>query len=584
MKKFKFSKKLIVITTLLLMIVIGCTVTFTQLTLPTDATSDCNNTITSTIFNTWFASGSVSLNGVVNPANSVTFSANSLCSFYAWSEQMFLWLTSPAPKTYGGGGGLVINSGAFYDISPQDSTGARTFISHQPGLIRAFNVRAAQHGAHDLPVIMEKKTLRLLEILNPVISKNGKQLILNAAGQAVEIGSAKLIEGKKPVLFDLKGAEIKGPKAIIHSDFDEKTKLVNAKVLQRADFDNTDLVEKIVINGRPAFFDLNGNVINVETGQAGDGSVLMAQNGSLVYYITLANDVYAYFRTMQGASVPSGTKFPTNQTGLNSVIAFAAAHGKTFVDPNALAIEVKSSWVEAAGLPDSAKFITMMATVPTYDKSIANNWKPNGQKTVLLAMVGMHVVGAVGGAGVPPFASPNGHPEMLWATFEHVSNTPDTSYTYTKTPSGTGSEPMSTAGSWVFCAAGAGEPFNVPHMRDSSGHIVIEPGFTISPSNTLRVMPFGMPGSSASSNAEIITINNSVRSFLINGDLRKNYIQTGTTWTIGGASPNGSNEVGTNHLANSTMETYQLGSNCFDCHGTNTTNVSHVFSDIKPLF
>lgn len=582
MKKFRFSKKLIVITTLLLMIVIGCT--FTQLTLPTDATSDCNNTITSTIFNTWFNSGSVSLNGVVNPANSVTFSANSLCSFYAWSEQMFLWLTSPAPKTYGGGGGLVMNSAAFYDISPQDSTGARTFIGHQPGLIRAFNVRAAQHGAHDLPVVMEKKTLRVLEVLKPVISKNGKQLIMNGAGQVVEIGSAKLSGNKRPVFFDLKGAEVTGPRAVIQSSFDEKTRLINAKVMRMNEFDKTDLVQKFIVNGRPVFLDLNGNVIDVEQGQAGDGAVLMAQNGSLVYYITIANDVYAYFRTMQGTSVPAGTKFPTNQTGLNSVIAFAALHGKTFVDPNALAIEVKSSWVEAAGLPDSAKFITMMATVPTYDKSDPHDWKPNGQKNVLLALVGMHVVGAVDGAGVQPFASPNGHPEMLWATFEHISNTPDTSYIYTKSPSGTGSEAMSTAGNWVFCAANAGEPFNVPHMSVSGSHIVSEPGFNISPSNTLRVMPFGMPGSSASSNAEIITINNSVRSFLINGDLRKNYIQTGTTWTIGGASPNGGNQVGTNNLANSTMETYQLGSNCFDCHQTNTTNVSHVFSDLKPLF
>jgi hypothetical protein len=42
---------------------------------------------------------------------------------------------------------------------------------------------------------------------------------------------------------------------------------------------------------------------------------------------------------------------------------------------------------------------------------------PNGQKTVNLAMVGMHVVG-----------STKGHPEMIWATFEHIGNAPNDDY------------------------------------------------------------------------------------------------------------------------------------------------------------
>jgi len=585
MKKFKISKKFVVVSTLLLMIAVGCSITFTELTLPSDASSDCNSTITAPIFNSWFTSGSVSLNGAVNPANSVTFSPNSLCSFYAWSEQMFLWLTSPAPKTYGGGGGLVVNSPAFYDVSPEDSLGNRTFIAHQPGLIRAFNVRTAQHGPHDLPVIMEKKTLRLLEILNPVISKTGKQLIQNGNGQAVEIGRAIFDKNKKPVFFDTKGVEIVGAKALIQSDLEGRSKLANPQVSKISEIDRVDLVQKFNIGRIPVFLDLNGNVIETEQGQA-DGSVLMAQNGSLVYFITIANDVYAYFRTMQGTTVPfpSPVQFPTTPASLHSVTSFAAAHGKTLVDSNAMAIEVKSSWVEAAGLPDSNKFITMEAVVPTYDKTNPNDWKPNGHKTVLLAMVGMHVVGSVNGrSGVPPFASPNGHPEMLWGSFEHVSNTPDTTYDYTKA-SGTGNVPMNTSGNWVFCSNNASSPFNFAHMVDSSNDIVPVPGFTISPSNTLRVRPFGMPGSDAASNAEIITINNSVRSMLVAGDLRANYFQLGTIWTPGGAPATPTNGVGTSNLANSTMETYQLGSNCFDCHNSNTTDVSHVFSAIKPLF
>jgi hypothetical protein len=82
------------------------------------------------------------------------------------------------------------------------------------------------------------------------------------------------------------------------------------------------------------------------------------------------------------------------------------------------------------------------------------------------------------------------------------------------------------------------------------------------------------------------------------GDIRGNYVMTGATWTIGGAAPNafiGGNQVGTSSLANTTMETYEQGvhsnpthqaggSNCFSCHTSNTTNVSHVFAALKPLF
>jgi len=85
------------------------------------------------------------------------------------------------------------------------------------------------------------------------------------------------------------------------------------------------------------------------------------------------------------------------------------------------------------------------------------------------------------------------------------------------------------------------------------------------------------------------------------GDVRNNYFMTGATWTIGGASPTsnfgnpgntGGNTVGTSQLNNTTMETYQQGttafvangSNCFACHVTNSTLVSHVFADIQPLF
>src|SRR5829696_9838027 len=61
----------------------------------------------------WFRSGSVTLDGEVTPADSINFVEELNCSFFVWSERMFLWLTSTTPPSYGGGGGRIFASPAF---------------------------------------------------------------------------------------------------------------------------------------------------------------------------------------------------------------------------------------------------------------------------------------------------------------------------------------------------------------------------------------------------------------------------------------------------------------------------------------
>ncbi len=554
----------------------GCHLT--QQPLPTDAGSSCATSLTATEFNSWFDSGAVSLNGAVKPANSVTFPNIPNCSFYKWSEQMFLWLTSPAPPRYGGGGGLVMNSNAFFDVSLPDSSGQRHFVPHTSGAIRAFNLRTAQQGILDLPIILEKKSLRVLEIIPPVFGPSGKQLVADGDGNEVEVADVRRPDnGGRPILLTADGKEIKSPRALLRSKRDDKLRPFEQKLTRMEGFDKAELVQKLTFNKKDfVLIDLFGNFPETEQGQA-DGGVLMAQNGSLVYYALTVNNVMALYRTMQGATVPNGTKFPLTQTDLNAITSFAAAHGQApVIDSEALAIEIKSSWVEAAGLADADKFIQMKAIVPTYDKSNPNDWVPNGTQTVTLAMVGIHIVG-----------STSGHGEMLWATFEHLSNDPAAAYTYTNNSSGNTTVPQNTVGTWVFCANGSTGPFNEMRMAmggPNGDHVVANSPFSISPSNILRTMPFGLPGSNANGNAEVISINGTVRSLLDAADIRRNYFHEGTTWTIGGASPSGGNQVGTNKLENSTLETFFQGNNCFSCHTTNTTAVSHVFNETAPLF
>ena len=476
-----------------------------QNSLPADAKSTC--VVTPAVFATWFHSGNATLDGLVDPANSVTFPDIPNCSFYQWSEQMFLWITSPT------NGQRVFNTSTFFDVSAPDPNngGARSFIPHP---------------------------------LNPAL-------------------------------------------------------------------------------------------IDVEQGQA-DGSVLEAQatsGGSLVYYITMVNDVYAFLAT--GVKInpplnPAPTHFPTTQSDLNQITTFAAQHGVTFPDPNALAIMVKSSWVLAAGLPNLSTYITTTATVPTYDQSNPAQWVLNGQQTVQLALVGMHVVGSTG--GLVHQDGSVGHPEMIWATFEHFANAPRGEYRYVNTNNNNNIVTVDEdpTASWVFTSTNSAGPFNCLHM--TYNNVINNPpsikafsptippscpaNAVVSPSDTIRWKAFGAASEVVSnpidvtprdSNTEIISINNSIigmLQFMSGTDVRSNYVMTGATWTVNGAAPtgifaNGGNEVGTNVLSNATMETYNQGTdntlasgglNCFTCHNTdglnvtmNGLNVSHDFGDLLPL-
>lgn len=539
---------------------------------PTDAVDACP--LPAATFAGWFQSGAVSLNGVVNPADSLVGLAPN-CGFYAWSEQMFMWLTSPAPSAYGGGA-HIFDSPAFFDVSPPDASGNRTFLAHTPGMIHAFPLRAAQRGPHGLPVVVDRSG-RLLEFNPPDLKL--KPLVRAPSGNVVEIAHARLENGQ-PILLDVEG------KVIQAQHTPTATPLAKAiSPSEQKKMKNVSMVQKFLIDGIPIFIDPSLAVIDVEQGQADGAGVLQAQtaaNGSLVYYATMVNDVYAYFLTgaKDGAiTTTTPNQFPTTSADLNSTIAFAVAHGKPnppFPDPNALAIEVKSSWVLAAGLPNPSSYITMTATIPTYNQGNPNLWTPTGQQTVQLALVGIHVVGSTAG-----------HPEMVWATFEHVGNTPLATYSYNAT-SGMQTVSQNTAGTWLFAANGAAGPFNIEHMSFTgppSNDIQSNAGFTISPSDTLRSEPWGLDGTNATSNTQVISMNEHVRGMMAGGDVRGNYVMTGATWTIPGTFV----QVGTNKMSNTTMETYHQGLNCFDCHQGNMTNfdpngLSHIFGGTQPLF
>lgn len=543
-------------------------------TLPTNVLQSC--TVDKATFNSWFASGNATENGFVTPANSVTFPHQNNCDFYKWSEQMFLWVTSPSSGAYGQKG-IVLESPVFYTVSPEDAANKRYLLPHTPDIPLRMTSSLDKNGPNRLPVIRDKKG-RLFEIETAAPSANAKAMVKNAAGQSVEVDHVEAGADGAVVFKDKSGNTIAHPKAMIRHT-------------HRRDH----IVHRFALGKKFIFLDMAGNIIDSEEGQA-TGDVLMATNGSLVYYLSFVNDVYAFYLTGASSGKLYSGQFPTTAGARDSICAIARANNRTLPDSNALAIELKTSWVEVTNLPNASNYITIDATIPVYDTSNPAQWVPVGERTAKMALVGMHIVGSAAG-----------HPEMIWATFEHENNTPNAAYQYLDANSQVQTVAADQGTGWLFNANTAGT-YNVSYMQNA-GDTINATGDSIKQGNVVQMLPWGSAmdsltnqedGSSAASNSEIISINNAIRGMLVGNDIRKRYLLIGATWTSGGAPPTGVSygsdtspgvSIGTSVLANSTMETYfQSASNsCFTCHSGATPSLkpgdlSHIFSALQPLF
>ncbi|OCX50788.1 hypothetical protein BEL04_18820 [Mucilaginibacter sp. PPCGB 2223] len=562
--------------------------TVSKVVLPPDVCKSC--VVAKDTFNHWFKSGTPAPNGQVLPANSVTFVPNNNCDFYRWSEQMFLWITSP-DSTYSPGGGIVLESPVFYNVSPPNPvTHERTLSAHKPDSLLRMTGHIRKLGPHRLPAFMDKNG-RLFEI-----EEAAKPVVKDATGKSVEVGQINPNANGPAQLLDKAGKPIAHPAALLQ----HKT---GAKFI----------VQRVKVGKNFVFLDSSGKQVQAEQAQATD-DILMSQGKSLVYYLTLVNDVYAYYVTAVRNKSPmvDSTSFPITAAARDSVCKYArkTAHA-TLPDSNALAIEIKSSWVEASTLPNPQDYVTVNAIIPTYDTSDSTNWKPNGEKKAKMALVGIHIVGSVAH-----------HPEMVWATFEHESNTPNAKYQYIDSTSAktVKTVPQDKGTGWLFSNTTdtSLSAYNNSHMTDTTAtgattdNIIATPGNTVSPSNTMQTLPwgsaFGQPTnqedkSSAASNSEVISINNYVRDHIPGADIRKNYLFIGAIWTFGGTGPTGTGydqttpgssltgvTIGTSVLANTTMETYFQSPqfSCFTCHSDNASfapdAISHIFRHLEPLY
>lgn len=550
---------------------------YSRITLPQDAMATC--TVSKDSFNTWFQSGQASENGAVTPANSVTFPHQDNCDFYQWSERMFLWLTSSSAQY----GGSVMASPVFFDVV-SDSAGNLQMQRHIAGIIPTANSSLDKNGPNRLPVFRDKQG-RLFEVM---VHKAGEKVVFkNKAGKLIELGKVEKTANAQVLLMDKAGNKIEQAQIV--------TKLHNPDRVLHAFQTPTGTV----------VLDMGNKEVKLEAEVTqATLNALIAQNNSLVYYITMVNDMYAYYLTavkdpnFKNDSI-SSLQFPTTAAARTCIVNYAKAHGYPVpTDSNALTMELKTSWVIADSLANPQDYFLMDAMIPTYTASSDTLWKPSGQKKAKLALVGIHIVGSAAG-----------HPEMIWATFEHHSNTPNAAYQYLDTK-GQVKTVAADKGRWLFNSNAADTPYNVNYINydpTTQNLVAANSKIGIAPSNTQRLFPFGaamdsIPNqqdtSASASNTEIIAINNAVMGLIPGADIRKNYVFIGAVWTSGGSIPNGNVynprdsisglAIGTSLLANSTMETYFQSTSftCFTCHhgaSLAPSDLSHVFSKINPL-
>ena len=373
------------------------------------------------------------------------------------------------------------------------------------------------------------------------------------------------------------------------------------------------------------------------TGQAGKiEGVLTSQNtntiskhSSLVYYGIHTNRLYGYFRNSQAPgstdNFPSRGYFPIHPLEKNNTACELVKKGvleegtklaaipalllniycplygfkkapdskkgitlqqlEPAIDFLTMVLELKTSWVEASSLKNPSKYILQMGNIPTY----TGKGKLNGTKEVKLALVGMHVVGTV-----------ENHPEMIWATIEHVDNAPNQKYTYlNKKGKPTSSTPKNRE--WLFSngkevALNKEELYlNRGNITDSKGHPMNNIKTKFGKTNVKRIHPWGNDAGdpkAAEKSSLLISLNNSVMGLLKttqSSDPRQYYFLSGAVWNKDGEIPTKKTKIsvsGSHKLANTTMETFQQKNGCFHCHQKSAasdagTSISHIFDSLS---
>ena len=284
-----------------------------------------------------------------------------------------------------------------------------------------------------------------------------------------------------------------------------------------------------------------------EINQAGSSGILVDHAGRVVYYEQLFNDAFVSF--VRETFFTGGVFDPT---------LMAAATGTADFFPAGV-MELKSSW--RVMQPGDTGYLTTQAEVyalKNVDGKIVVD--PTTTLPVTVGLVGLHIAGTV-----------QDHPEMIWATFEHNSNSPVLP---------TGMSPTSTdavsQNNYTFYTAGT--PANQSNIYDASTLTLNEETQVLSPKTQVFLQfDHGIPvgAKDGDVNAADIDYINAYLAKNLDGssDNTQYYSEIGAIWmTPNSLEPDQfpiTQLRGSTMLSNATMETFtQNGAQCFSCHNT----------------
>jgi hypothetical protein len=321
--------------------------------------------------------------------------------------------------------------------------------------------------------------------------------------------------------------------------------------------------------------------------QAGSNAVLIDQNGHVVFYNILLNPAFSKF---------------VRTSKLNDLPTLLAAKPNKELPVGV--VEFKAAWqiVDASNPPKDR--IVVQAKVPVLTgngsgKLVVDKSKP--LRPVTVALIGLHVV-----------MRPEGHPEMIWATFEYDRNAPSTAGNPTDpnancpNPSEVRDDSVRNDGQpYLLSAADTAvginrKPTSIT-IKDADNQI-----FEPTPKTSIvRVFPFSACSPARDDrqaikeiDPAIVALNQSAKSQIVD-PTRKSFSLIGAVWLDEPANPNDNRGFrenrtfedfelgGENRLSSASMESFtQVGSpNCFSCHDTNAKgnlgptrlSVSHIF-------
>jgi len=288
--------------------------------------------------------------------------------------------------------------------------------------------------------------------------------------------------------------------------------------------------------------------------QAGTDGIFVAHNGRSVYYSQYLDETFVGFVESNNLTDP---------TTLRNLVKSDPSTSFPVVNTTG-AMELKASWV----IVEPGDNVSDMFTTQTQVAKLVNK---NGTiaidttqiETVTVALVGFHIAGVV-----------EGHPEMIWATFEHVRNAPNV-------PTDLPLEEVVSQDDFTFYTANTTLADCNVNYTSSNQLVLDEATQELSPiSQACRFYQYGNAnGVNTINDNNIADLNTSVDALFDDSDIWKNYQEVGAIWFKGENTLEPAMSIATDtllsgslSLSNSTIETFtQVAStenNCFRCHNT----------------